>query len=76
MIVHVLDDGASLAVKKLAFQYGFNYIARPNRPHMKKAGNLRYAFAHTTSDYYMVLDADFCPRSDFLWEIIPRLVAD
>ncbi len=69
--VHVLDDGDKIEVKELAFKYGFNYIARDNRPHLKKAGNLRYAFQRTSADLFLILDADFCPRHDIFKETIP-----
>ena len=36
--VHVLDDGADADVKSLADQFDFNYICRPNRSELKKAG--------------------------------------
>ncbi|KAL9100851.1 MAG: hypothetical protein Q9163_003817 [Psora crenata] len=74
--VYVLDDGATTAVQELAFRNGFEYICRDDRPHLKKAGNLRYAFARTTSDYFAVFDADFCPRADFLLETVPHHLAD
>ena len=32
---------------------------------------MRYAFSRTSGDYMLILDADFCPRSDFLREILP-----
>jgi cellulose synthase/poly-beta-1,6-N-acetylglucosamine synthase-like glycosyltransferase len=69
--VHVLDDKDKEEVKNLAAKYGFNYIVRDNRPHLKKAGNLRYAFQRTSGDLFVILDADFCPRHDFLKETVP-----
>ncbi|CAM9165587.1 unnamed protein product [Scytosiphon promiscuus] len=69
--VHVLDDGAKEEVRVLAALYGFNYIRRSNRPELKKAGNLRYAFARTFSDLIVIFDADFCPRAEFLKETTP-----
>lgn len=69
--VHVLDDGGLASVEALAQQYGFNYISRDDKPRLKKAGNLRYAFARTSGDYFAIFDADFCPRADFLLETIP-----
>ncbi|CAM9109631.1 unnamed protein product, partial [Hapterophycus canaliculatus] len=68
---HVLDDGAKEEVRVLAALHGFNYIRRSNRPELKKAGNLRYAFARTFSELIVVFDADFCPRPDFLKETTP-----
>jgi len=69
--VHVLDDKNKIEVKNLAAKYGFNYIVRDNRPYLKKAGNLRYAFQKTSGDLFVILDADFCPRHDFLKETVP-----
>lgn len=74
--VHVLDDGNKEEVRLLAARHGFNYIVRDDRPRLKKAGNLRWAFARTTSDYFTIFDADFCPRADFLLEVIPEHMAD
>lgn len=76
MSIFVLDDGADEAVEAMAKQYHFNYIRRPNSPELKKAGNLRHAFAQTSGDYFAVFDADFCPRADFLRETIPYLIAE
>jgi cellulose synthase/poly-beta-1,6-N-acetylglucosamine synthase-like glycosyltransferase len=64
--VWVLDDGGLDTVKRLAESYGFNYITRDNKPHLKKAGNLRYAFTKTEGDFFVIFDADFCPRTDFI----------
>lgn len=74
--VHVLDDGAMESVANLAKQYGFEYIVRDDRPRLKKAGNLRWAFQRTQGDFFNIYDADFCPRPDILREIIPRMIAD
>jgi cellulose synthase (UDP-forming) len=68
--VWVLDDGASDVVQGLASEYGFNYIRRPNRGELKKAGNLRHAFTQTEGEFILVFDADFVPRTDFLRESI------
>ena len=74
--VHVLDDGASDELKELAKSFNFNYIRRPNRGELKKAGNLRYAFTQTSADLILILDADFCPRPDFLKETVPHFAED
>ncbi|KAJ6582533.1 family 2 glycosyl transferase [Mycena vulgaris] len=68
--VHVLDDGGLDSVKQLAEQYGFNYIRRSNRGHLKKAGNLRNSFSATSGEFFAIFDADFCPRHDFLQEML------
>ncbi|KAJ7775932.1 nucleotide-diphospho-sugar transferase [Mycena maculata] len=74
--VHVLDDGALDTVKQLAERYGFNYIRRDNRPYLKKAGNLRYSFTRTEGEFFAIFDADFCPRHDFLRELVPLMRHD
>lgn len=74
--VYVLDDGGMDTVKTLAESYGFNYITRDDKPRLKKAGNLRWAFARTSGDFFVIYDADFCPRSDFLLELIPVMKHD
>jgi cellulose synthase/poly-beta-1,6-N-acetylglucosamine synthase-like glycosyltransferase len=55
--VYVLDDGGIGSVKDLAFQYGFNYLCRDNRPYLKKAGNLRWAFTRTQGEFFVIYDA-------------------
>ena len=74
--VFVLDDGADSSVRSLAQRFSFNYITRPDRPELKKAGNLRHAFAQTSGEFFAVFDADFCPRADFLLDTMPYLMAD
>jgi cellulose synthase/poly-beta-1,6-N-acetylglucosamine synthase-like glycosyltransferase len=70
---YVLDDGASDEARAMCESFGFSYIRRPDRPQGKKAGNLRYAFAHTRAEFLMILDADFAPRPDFLAETLPYM---
>lgn len=72
--VYVLDDSnRGEAVKDLCTSYGFNYIKRPNRGELKKAGNLRYAFNVTSGDFIVIFDADFCPSPNFLSETLPYM---
>lgn len=68
---YVLDDGNDPQAQELAEEFGFVYIMRPNRGEFNKAGNLRYAFKKTDGDVFLVLDADFAPRADFLTETMP-----
>jgi cellulose synthase (UDP-forming) len=70
---YVLDDGPSDEACSLAESLGFCYVRRPDLRVYKKSGNLRYAFARTTGEYIMILDADFAPRADFLAETLPYL---
>lgn len=70
MNIYVLDDSGSKEIKNISKEFGFNYISRIDRPYLKKAGNLRNAFKKTNSDFILILDADFCPRPDFLKEVM------
>lgn len=74
--VYVLDDGAKDTVRTLAEKYGFNYIVRDDRPRLKKAGNLRWAFTRTSGDFFVIFDADFCPRADFVKELVVEHLDD
>jgi cellulose synthase (UDP-forming) len=70
---YVLDDGPSDEARAVSESLGFCYIRRPDLRAYKKAGNLRYAFARTCSEYVVILDADFAPRTDFLAETLPYM---
>ena len=74
--VFCLDDVGGLEVAALAARFGFEYLSRPNKGEFKKAGNLRYAYLRSDGDFIVVFDADFCPRTDFLAELLPYLLAD
>lgn len=69
--VYVLDDSGRPEVAALAREHGFAYRSRPDRGYMKKAGNLKYGYEHSDGDYIVVLDADFVPRHDFLYDLMP-----
>jgi len=69
----VLDDAADSNTEALAMSYGFNYRVRPDRPHLKKAGNLRSAFNVTDGKYILILDADFRPIAEILDHMLPYL---
>ena len=71
--VWVLDDADRDIVRAEAKRFGFHYLVRPNRGHMKKAGNLKFAFDRTDGDFIVILDADFCPRPDFLDHTVPYM---
>ncbi len=65
--VYVLDDSKEdfEAHKALAEEFGFIYMERPNKGHMKKAGNLKYTFERSKGEFIAIFDADFCPHPDF-----------
>ncbi|AGE53716.1 cellulose synthase catalytic subunit (UDP-forming) [Acanthocystis turfacea Chlorella virus GM0701.1] len=65
--------GEQVNIKELAEKFGFVYVSRPDKGVHKKSGNLRYCFQeYASGDLFVILDADFCPREDFLLETVPR----
>lgn len=68
--VYVLDDSGRDIIKKEAKRFGFKYYSRPNKGEFKKAGNLKYGFERSTGKYILVLDADFAPRKEMLFELV------
>ena len=68
---YVLDDGADATARHMAAQLEFEYIVRSNRGWYRKSGNLRNAFEQTNGEFFLILDADFTPRSDLLAELLP-----
>ena len=73
---YVLDDGTDERVRVMAEDFGFSWIARPDRGWMKKAGNLRHGFACSSGEFILILDADFAPRADLPAEMLPYFDAD
>ena len=71
--VYVLDDAAREEVHDLAASFGFDYVVRPDRGHLRKAGNLRNACRISSGELIVIFDADFCPRADFLGHLVPYL---
>lgn len=71
--IYVLDDSGRDEVKQLAIKYGFVYESRPNKGVLKKAGNIRHGFSLSSGEFIAIFDADFCPRPDFLEELLPHL---
>ena len=71
--VLVLDDADRTEVKAAAYAYGFDYHVRKNRGHLKKAGNLLAGYQRTDGDFLLVLDADFAPRPDLFYELVPYM---
>lgn len=69
--VYCLDDADRQEVRSLAAYYNFTYVVRPKRGWFKKAGNLRYGYKISNSEFIAVFDADFRPREDFFEELLP-----
>ncbi len=73
--VYVLDDSKENfeAHKELAQHFGFVYMERPNKGHMKKAGNLKHTFERSNGHFIAIFDADFAPHPDFIKETLPYM---
>ena len=72
LTVYLLDDGNNCAVRDLAREHGFTYLARDTHE-FKKAGNLQHGYRRSSGDHIVIFDADFVPRPDFLMELVPYL---
>ena len=63
--VHVLDDGANPAMRRMAEQEGVGYLVRTDdwrdKSRHAKAGNLNNALFQTSGEFLLVLDADQKP---------------
>lgn len=66
----ILDDGRSDEVRDLAARLGVRYLRRLSSGGAK-AGNVNHALAMVKCDYFCIFDADFVPKSRFLYETLP-----
>jgi len=67
--VTVADDKADPEVGQLCEELGFTHLCRPEHED-RKAGNLNYAFTHTTRPFMLVLDSDQIPHHTILHVLI------
>jgi cellulose synthase (UDP-forming) len=72
---YVLDDGRSDEVRDLAAELGARYIRRLSS-NGAKAGNINHAMSITKGDFFVILDADFVPKPNFLHETVPFFAGD
>jgi cellulose synthase/poly-beta-1,6-N-acetylglucosamine synthase-like glycosyltransferase len=81
--IQILDDSSdetlrlSRARAALHHEQGIDIevLRRPERSGYK-AGALRWGMDHSSSEYFAVFDADFCPRFDFLLQTIPHFLGN
>ncbi|MFP5416375.1 MAG: glycosyltransferase family 2 protein [Actinomycetes bacterium] len=66
----ILDDGRSDEVRDLAAELGVSYVRRLTN-HGAKAGNVNNALTVAKGSFFVILDADFVPRPEFLEETLP-----
>ena len=69
----ILDDGRSDEVRDLAAELGCAYVRRLTS-HGAKAGNVNNALTVAKAPFFVILDADFVPRPEFLEETLPFMV--
>ncbi|MEW4568980.1 glycosyltransferase [Tautonia sp. JC769] len=67
--VWVLDDGRRPWLRDFCEAHGVRYLTRPDNRHAK-AGNINHALSVTDAELFVVLDADFAPRRDFLMRTV------
>lgn len=70
---YICDDGDSDDVRDLAASLGCGYIRRLGGAGAK-AGNVNHALTIAKSPYFIILDADFVAKPDFLEETLPAMV--
>jgi cellulose synthase (UDP-forming) len=63
--VTVADDRTDPDVAKLCGELGFHHLCRPEHEN-RKAGNLNFAYQHTSRPFLLVLDADQIPHHTIL----------
>ena len=71
----VLDDGRSDEVRELAAELGVRYLRRLSS-NGAKAGNVNHALTVSTAEYFVIFDADFVPKPNFLIETLPFFIDD
>ena len=67
---YVLDDGKSDDVRELAAELGADYIRREGNAGAK-AGNINNALSVTEGEFFVILDADFVPKAELLYQTVP-----
>ncbi|MEG0657774.1 glycosyltransferase [Anaerorhabdus sp.] len=69
--IFICDDGHRPEFESLCRKFGFYYISRPTNEH-GKAGNINYALSKTNSEFFVVLDADFMVKENFIFRAITK----
>jgi cellulose synthase (UDP-forming) len=67
--VFVLDDGGRDWLETYCWDRGVFYLTREGNEHAK-AGNINAALKRTSSEFFMILDADFIPQQNMLYRMI------
>ncbi|MEG0377392.1 MAG: glycosyltransferase, partial [Eubacterium sp.] len=67
--IYICDDGHREQLRELCKKFDIHYLSRPDNAHAK-AGNINYALSQTDSELFMVLDADFIVKQNFIYEAV------
>lgn len=68
----VFDDGHSFEVENLAKELKVNYVSRPKEnKKFAKSGNINHGLQESKSEYFVVFDADFVPKKNFITRLLP-----
>ncbi|MGY4645068.1 glycosyltransferase family 2 protein [Cellulomonas sp. URHB0016] len=71
----VLDDGRSDEVRDLSAELGARYVRRLSS-NGAKAGNINHALTLAKGDFFVIFDADFVPKPNFLHETVPFFASE
>ena len=70
---YILDDAKSDEVELMAKNIGVHYIRRADNVG-NKAGNINHALAQTDAEFFVIFDADFVAKPNFLLETLPFFI--
>lgn len=73
--VYVLDDGDRTEIQRYCQDKQVNYVTRVQHNHAK-AGNINNALKHSSGEYIVIMDADFCIHSNFLERTLAFFLRD
>lgn len=71
----ILDDGDSDDMRDMAARVGCRYVRRLGS-HGAKAGNVNHALTLAKGEYFVIFDADFIPKPEFIEQTLPFFIDD
>ncbi len=70
--VYICDDANSPELRALATTLKIGYVTRTERSHAK-SGNLNNALKHSSSEFFVIFDADQVPKNNFITVLLPYM---
>lgn len=67
--IYICDDGNREALKKFCQKFDIGYITRTDNLHAK-AGNINNALSQTDGELFVVLDADFIVKKNYVYRSV------